>query len=365
MFSGIESQHLESGASASDRVLMLTPFHRQARGNAITVERLYQGLSRQGYRIEVESLEDETCWERIQESLDKNYYRFVHGFNAYHMAEAFKRIPPLSSLPLLLTTTGTDLHYGLHGPKTHDLKDILEKSAYTVVFNPQFKTLLDFIPAYEKRVLCIPQGVWLEDALPCHRGQLGLTADDVVFILPSGLRPVKNLDLAVEGLALIETELPNLKLLIVGASIEKSYADKFLSKIADLPWVVYLGETPHRQIAGFYLLGDAVINSSQAEGQPQAALEAMSLARPVLLSAVPGNLGIIEHGREGYYFSSPKQLAQYALELGRSPEKRLTMGKRAQDLIHRCFSPTAEVEAYKQLYSIMFKQHQADFPKNC
>ncbi|MEQ8173811.1 MAG: glycosyltransferase [Syntrophomonadaceae bacterium] len=357
MFSGIESQRLESGASETDRVLMLAPFSHQQRGNAITVERLYRGLLGKGCRIEVESLEDETCWKRIKEALAQNYYRFVHGFNAYYMAEAFKRAPQLAGLPLVLTTTGTDLHYGLHGPNNRKLKNIMVKAAYTVVFNPQFKTLLDFIPDYEKRVLCIPQGVWLEADLPCQRSQLGLTDRDVVFILPSGLRPVKNLDWAVEGLALIKPQLPYLKLLIVGASIEKSYAQGFLSRVADLSWVVYLGEIPHNQITGFYLLGDVVINSSLAEGQPQAALEAMSLARPALLSAVPGNLGIMEHGCEGYYFGSPAQLAEYALELGSSPEKRLIMGERARDLTRRCFSLPAEVDAYKHLYDIMFRQY--------
>lgn len=358
MFSGIEGRSIEGGTSEPGRVLMLAPFRRQQRGNAITVERLYRGLLSQGYRVEVEALEDETCWARIARALDQNRYHFVHGFNAYYISEAYKRVPQLAGRPLLLTTTGTDLHYGLHGPKTWEIKDIIGKAAYTVVFNPQFKTLLDFVPDFEKRVVSIPQGVWLETAGSWQRRQLELADKDTVFILPSGLRPVKNLDLAVAGLALIKPELPHLKLLIVGAAIDHGYAESFLSKVADWPWVLYLGEIPHHQIASLYLLGDVVVNSSLAEGQPQAALEAMSLARPALLSAVPGNLGIIEHGREGYYFASPEQLAEYALELARDPEKRLIMGEMARDLTGRCFSLTAEINAYKHLYSIMFKQQQ-------
>lgn len=364
MFSGIEGRPLEGGASGPDRVLMLAPFRRQQRGNAITVERLYRGLLEQGYRVEVEALEDETCWARIARALEQNRYRFVHGFNAYYISEAFKRVPQLAGWPLLLTTTGTDLHYGLRGPKTRELRDIIVKAAYTVVFNPQFKTLLEFVPDFENRVVSIPQGVWLETAESWQRRQLDLADNDTVFILPSGLRPVKNLDLAVAGLALIKPELPHLKLLIVGAAIDHGYAESFLAKVADWPWVLYLGEIPHRQMASLYLLGDVVVNSSLAEGQPQAALEAMSLGRPALLSAVPGNLGIMEHGRQGYYFASPEQLAEYALELAKSPEKRLIMGASARDLTSRCFSLTAEVDAYKHLYGIMFKQRKG-YCENC
>lgn len=364
MFPGIEGQYVEGWASGNDRILMLAPFRSQQRGNTITVERLYRGLLGKGFSIEVESPEDQTCWDRIVKACDQNRYCFVHGFNACYIAEAFKTVPQLANLPLLLTTTGTDLHYGLRGPKTRDLQEIFERAAYTVVFNPQFKTLLKFVPDFENRVLCIPQGVWLEMAESWHRPQLDMADNDVVFILPSGLRPVKNLDLAVDGLALIKPQLPNLKLLIVGAPIDPEYARVFLSRIADLPWVLYQGEIPHRQMAALYLLGDVVVNSSLAEGQPQAALEAMSLARPSLLSAVPGNLGIMEHGREGFYFTSPGQLAQHALEMARDPEKRSIMGKRARDLTRRGFSLAAELDAYKHVYNIMFKQHYSNC-KNC
>lgn len=355
MFPDIEGQPVKVRPSGTDRVLMLAPFRQQQRGNAITVARLYQGLLKQGCLIDVESLEDETCWDRIEKSCDQNRYCFVHGFNAYYTAEAFRRVPQLADLPLLLTTTGTDLHYGLRGPKAQDLRNIIIKAAYTVVFNQEFKNLLSFVPGFENRVVSIPQGVWLEGADPCFRRQLGLASSDIVFILPSGLRPVKNLDLAVDGLALIKPELPDLRLLIVGSLLDQSYAKGFLSKIADLAWVKYLGERPHRQMGSLYLLGDVVVNCSLAEGQPQAALEAMSLARPALLSAAVGNLGIMEHGREGYYFSSPEELAGYALQLAREPEKRVIMGEKAAELTSRRFSLAAEVDAYERMYSIMLK----------
>lgn len=355
MFPDIEGQPVKGRPSGTDRVLMLAPFRRQQRGNAITVARLYQGLLKQGCLIDVISLEDETCWDLIENACDQNRYRFVHGFNAFYTAQAFKRVPHLAELPLLLTTTGTDLHYGLRGPKAQYLRNIIIKADFTVVFNQEFKSLLRFVPGFEQRVISIPQGVWLEAAEPGFRSQFGLNAGDIVFVLPSGLRPVKNLELAVDGLALIKPELPNLRLLIMGAPLEQSYAEGFLTKIADIPWIKYLGEIPHRQMGSLYLLGDVVVNSSLTEGQPQAALEAMSLARPALLSAVPGNLGIIEHGGEGYYFSSPEDLAGYALRLARAPAERMIMGENARNLTNRCFSLAAEVDAYKHLYSIMFQ----------
>lgn len=334
---------------------MLAPFRRQQRGNAITVERLYRGLLKQAL-IDVESLEDDTCWNRLKNACKEKRYGFVHSFNAFYTVEAFKRVPGLSDLPLLLTTTGTDLHYGLRGPKKQDLQNIIKQAEYTVVFNRDFKTLLDFVPDFDKKVLCIPQGVWLEAAEPYFRSQIGLEQQNIVFILPSGLRPVKNLDLTLKALARVQSQIPDIRLLIVGASLERSYADAFLSRIADLSWVKYLGEIPHSRMGSLYQLGDVVVNSSLAEGQPQAALEAMSLARPALLSAVPGNLGIIQHGLHGYYFRDSEELAAYALELAGEPEKRTIMGERALELTRRKFSLAAEIEAYQRLYTCMLSQ---------
>lgn len=78
-----------------------------------------------------------------------------------------------------------------------------------------------------------------------------------------------------------------------------------MGQIQYSPRTAYLGEIDHRAISGLYAAADLVLNTSLAEGQPQAALEGMSLGLPAIMTAVTGNLGIMTGGREGFYVRDP------------------------------------------------------------
>jgi Glycosyltransferase len=176
-----------------------------------------------------------------------------------------------------------------------------------------------------------------------------------VFLLPSGLRAVKNIELAIDGLSLLQQHDPQIRLLIIGPIIEEEYARAILNRIHKLPWITYLGEIPHSQMAGMLSLGDAVLNTSHSEGQPQTALEAMSLGKPCILTAVPGNINLVQTGREGFYISNANDLRQAGHILLTSPVLREEMGQNARRLIERRFTLARELDAYNQLYQEMVK----------
>jgi glycosyltransferase involved in cell wall biosynthesis len=98
------------------------------------------------------------------------------------------------------------------------------------------------------------------------------------------------------------------------------------------------------------------INSSYSEGQPQAILEAMYLGLPCLLSAVPGNLGLITEAHEGYYFTSAQELADKALFIMHNENQRRMMGEAAQDLVQLRHHPRQEIDAYLNLYQEILKE---------
>ena len=63
------------------------------------------------------------------------------------------------------------------------------------------------------------------------------------------------------------------------------------------------------------LCQQAVLNTSQSEGQPQACIEVMSLGVPVMVRDIPGNLDVVRHGSNGLVFSSPEQFTTLAKRL--------------------------------------------------
>ncbi len=333
------------------RILMITPFHKNSRGNKLTSERLQVGLSRRGWNIELISLESADWQDILDKNLRKERYSLIHGLNITHFTRVLSAFPDITHLPLLLTTTGTDVNYDLVLNREPEIAKTLNVVDYIVIFTDHFRIVFkELYPEDYDKLVTIPQGVSLEKGDEPNRSQLGLNEDDFVFLLPSGIRPVKNLELAIDALEKLQPEFPQLRLLILGTIINQEYSKRILKRINTLPWVIYPGEFPHRQMYSLLSVGDVVLNTSLAEGQPQAALEAMSLGKPCLLTAVPGNINIIENGVQGYYVHNQDDLVVAARKLMVNRELRRQMGENARRLVEEKYSGEKELETYERLY---------------
>jgi glycosyltransferase involved in cell wall biosynthesis len=330
---------------------MITPFAEVQRGNSLTTARLQTFLKARGFNIDRFSLEHSDWSKRLHLLLEANNYTIVHGFHAYYFGHVLQAIPNLRTLPLILTATGTDINLDLHGRNRAAVLDAMQAAHKIAVFNDDFhRDILTHYPAGKQKLVTIPQGVYLESGPKKTREDLGIGSNKIVFLLPSGLRPVKNIDLAIQALSVLQTDYPQIHLLIIGPVIEKEYGLLLLERIEKITWISYLGEVPHAEMGSLLALGDVVLNTSFSEGQPQAALEAMSLGIPCILSAVPGNLNVITSGHEGFYVQDKNELAAAAKLLLEQPQLRIKMGENARRLINRQFNLERELNDYSHLY---------------
>jgi glycosyltransferase involved in cell wall biosynthesis len=301
-------------------------------------------------------LEDPQALPRWKKDSAGQAYDLIHGLHAFHMAMFFRRFPELLPVPFLLTMTGTDLHRLREGQDIEIILPVLNQADHIVVFNENFISfLVDLIPSVRNKISVIRQGVDLSHGKPWSRADLLLSEDDFVFILPSGLRPIKNLDLATGAFDILRQSHAKAKLLIAGAAIEPDYAKSLLTRIEAIEGIFYLGEIEHRNMQQLYLMADAVINCSRAEGQPQAALEAMSLGKPCILTAVPGNWSIITDYQEGIYIKDEPEMVAAMDFLVTQSLRRQEMGKAASALVEKNFSLEGELQAYFDLYSAMIR----------
>jgi glycosyltransferase involved in cell wall biosynthesis len=345
----------------TNRVLMLTPFYQTQRGNTLTVERLRRGLTWRGFSIEVLSMEQPGWISFLQAAVQEPRYALLHGFHGLYFGQALELVPQINQLPLLLTTTGTDLNLDLYGSNRSVVMKALCAAQRIIVFNEDSrKKIVEVEVKFEVEVkagsglndklVTIPQGVSLEGNRIRKRSEFGLADDNIVFLLPSGLRAVKNIEMALDGLEKVHKEFPEVRLLIIGVIIEPQYADSIQRRIRKLPWISYLGEIPHKEMREILSLGDIVINTSISEGQPQGALEAMSLGKPAILSAVPGNLNLLTHGVEGFYQRNEDELISAAKALIVNRELREDMGQDAKKMVEIKFAVEKEWEAYAEVY---------------
>lgn len=333
------------------RILLITPFHKSQRGNSITTERIREGLLSCGVPAERLSLEEEN-WPQRLESLLESGIGIVHGFNAHYFGGLLEKVPGLLACPLVITLTGTDIN-AEGGKGSPSLAAVLGKARHLVVFHEDFKARLAAWGCRPSGISVVPQGVVLSPAPARSRKELRIPGDTVVFLLPTGLRPVKNIEFALDALEDLAREGERIHLMIMGAVIDEAYGKSILARVAGLPWVTYLGEVPHAEMEGVLRVGDAVINCSLSEGQPQAALEAMSLGLPAVLTDVPGNSNIISNGREGYYVRDRRELTSAARVLVNDPAGRRQMGAAAAELVRSRFSPAAEIDRHIEVYRMI------------
>ncbi|MGI5912218.1 MAG: glycosyltransferase [Syntrophomonadaceae bacterium] len=334
-----------------NRILLITPFHKKARGNTHTSQRLFHGLGQRGLPIDLFSLESNNWQQELQKLLNLNYYSLIHGLNITYFTKVLQLFPQLTKLPLVVTMTGTDVNYDMLNNFSTEILQTLNSVQYIVILEDYYRTTFQTLsPQLTNKLVTIPQGVFLEKNDGPTRSQLGLNQDHFVFLLPSGLRPVKNITLAIHALKILAPVFSQLRLLIMGTIIDQEYYKTIMEQINMLSWALYLGEFPHNQMYSLLQLGDVVINTSWSEGQPQAALEAMSLGKPCLLTAVPGNLNIITNGQEGFYVNNKKDLAIAAYKLITDYDLRQKMGANARCLVKKKFLLQSELDAYELLY---------------
>ena len=332
-------------------VLMITPFHQPVRGNAVTASRIRAGMEGLGWPVDFCSLDAIPQRRLLQQWANSGDRGLIHGFHALHTGKTIVSFRGLERYPLLLTMTGTDLMSLRAGKDMEVITPVLNRAAAIVVFNDNFRSFLNSLsPVWGKKTVLIPQGVALKDGRAVTRKAFGLSESELVFILPSGLRAIKNIDMAVDAINMVNKSGAKAKLLIVGPIIEQDYAERLLKRCENNPQIKYLGVIEHTEMKPLLLITDVVINCSRSEGQPQAALEAMSLGKPCLLTAVPGNLNIIENYKEGLYVRDASDLAAAMEYCLREPEKRSAMGLAARELVAKQFGADREIDMYNDLY---------------
>mgnify|MGYP002625335207 FL=1 len=97
---------------------------------------------------------------------------------------------------------------------------------------------------------------------------------------------------------------------------------------------------------------DLFVLPSRAEGISNALLEAMSCGLPVVVSAIPGNLDVIDYGYNGLHFpvGNTGALAHCLQRLLDQPDLREQLGRQARQTVEYRFSLNSVADQYIALY---------------
>lgn len=143
-----------------------------------------------------------------------------------------------------------------------------------------------------------------------------MSLQDKKVILFFGLiRPYKGLDILIDAISLIKSDIKNLKVLIIGESYEKM--SKYHKKIKELNltelFVFNQKFVEEKNISKYFLSSDLVVLPYKSSTQSGVLSLAMNFNKPVIVSSKGGLKDYVEEGKTG--FISPPTADQFAKKI--------------------------------------------------
>ncbi|MBX6395687.1 MAG: glycosyltransferase family 4 protein [Alicyclobacillaceae bacterium] len=316
-----------------------------AGGNWVFSNRLKRYLAPLGFRVHVTTLSAVSSGDIAESDI-------VHAFNASRTAVPFiERFGDLDR-PFVITFTGTDVNEEMNRPGERERILQVARRAERLIFltADAMEGLCQQYPEFKNRSVHIPLGIDVPGSIGVDRAHWGWRNDEIVFLLPAGLRPVKRPLDALSPLERLREERADIRFSIAGAVFDQDLLAQVQDAAASKPWFQWLGAVPHEKMGDLYRAADVVLNTSASEGLSHALLEAMAAGKAVLASRVPGNRDLIRHGEDGFLYRDANEFLELARRLAADPQLRAQLGRRAAARIAREFSPLEERDRYAALY---------------
>ena len=342
----------------TENVLVLAAL-TNATGNAVTAARIAQHLEG---RYDVTLVDANTASARsLRDTVAAKNVRAAVGVHAL-LAGPFLRA---LDVPYALVFGGTDLYEETHELQSSQMSRAVARASSLLAFSPENRARAEWMwPSIAGRVRLLPQAVELTAPAKGFslRARLGLGPKDVVVLLPTGIRKVKDPLHTVEALSVWHALSPNVHLVVVGAVIEPDYAEVALAEMTDRPGIHYVSALSRPELLAAMAEADVVLNSSLSEGMCGTVLEAMALGTPVVARRNAGNESVVVHGHTGLLYDSPNELVHWVSAISRSGELRARIAASARACIEQQHSPSLEREAYLEIAGSVMRVSRDETP---
>ncbi len=330
------------------RIALISPYSiGPMRGNITTVNRIERHLGKLGIETLLLPL-DALSQGEIEKRLLKFSPDLVHAFHARYCGEIAGNLARRLGVPLVITTTGSDINDALLRDHPLTGRAMTDADAVVCFSTIEADEVATHFPTVSERITIVHQGV---EPLPVTgENSLDISEDDFVILLPAALRPVKNVEFAIRSLAGFQAASRKMRLIIVGGEVDREYASVIRSMLYKSPWASWPGEVPQSRMGDLYCRAGVVLNCSIHEGMPNSLMEAMALGRPVLAADIPGNRSLVKDGETGWLYSDEGDFQKKLSRIAADPVLRKDCGDRAREFVQLNFSPVSEAESYIKLY---------------
>lgn len=274
----------------------------------------------------------------------------------------------LAGVPVIVHTFHGHVLHGYYGPVKNWLMRRMERSLarFTdrlVTVSEQVKSdLVNYGIAKAEKITVIPLGFDLEPFLTSHtrrgafRREMELSDEHKLVGIVGRIFPIKNHRLFLQSAARISAQEPAVRFVIVGDGVLRGAVEQQARELGIADSVLFTGW--RRDLPGIYADLDILVLSSDNEGTPVSAIEAMAAGCPVVATRVGGLPDLIDDRRTGRLVPprDEKALAEAVLDLLRSPETARDLGRNAKEAVGKRFAVTRLISDMDQFYRDLLEE---------
>lgn len=140
------------------------------------------------------------------------------------------------------------------------------------------------------------------------REEVGVDKDDKVLVFVGRLAKEKSLEMPIEAIALAQD--PHLHLVVVGSGTDENYFKEVAKKWGISEQVHFVGRVPSDHIPYYYAAFDGFVSASLSETQGLTYIEALASGLIVFGRRDEVLDGLLEEGKNGFYFDSAQELVE-------------------------------------------------------
>ncbi len=237
------------------------------------------------------------------------------------------------------------------------LRQLLERADAVVAPTAAIRDeLLSYAPDIRK-IDVIPTGVDCNRFSPSIDGsgiRQRYNLDGEKVILHVGrLAREKNLDLVLQGFAMLRNAGDDLRLMVVGDGPARQYYDEVARELGIRESVIFTGFIPDEELPFYYAASDAFAIASKFETQGLVALEAMASGLPVAGINYRAVAELVRNGETGYLFEDDARSCARAMQMSLMcpGHVRTTARKRAEK-----FSMEESIKKLLKIYEFSIEE---------
>jgi 1,2-diacylglycerol 3-alpha-glucosyltransferase len=198
----------------------------------------------------------------------------------------------------------------------------------------------------------VPTGIKLEQFQTADRNWLrqhyNIGLDDKILLFVGRLGQEKNIGLLLESFRLVNNDISNTILVLVGGGPEEEELRKEAFSLGIGERVIFTGTLPPGEVANCYAGSDLFVFSSLSETQGIVIAEAKAAGLPVVAVGAYGVSEMVEHGVDGYLTEpEPQQLAQHICHVLKYDDLREQMSSMARSNAAKLSSANCTAELVK------------------